>query len=157
MQVMQDRRDGRPQEVVGTFARYAEAQEAVDHLSDQQFPVENTTIVGRDLSLVERVTGRRGYVQAAGQGAASGAFLGVFLGFVVGVFSLVDPLVSGLALALYGLVIGVVAGAVVGLISHALSGGKRDFSSVGTIEADHFDVLCVASRADEARRALERR
>ena len=142
--------------IVDTYATYGEAQRAVDHLSDQRFPVENVTIVGRDLALVERVTGRRGYAQAAGQTAASGAFLGAFLGFVFGLFSIVDPLVSGIALAFYGLLIGAVAGAVVGLISHALSGGTRDFSSVGVLEADHFDVLAHPGHADQARQLLSK-
>src|SRR5271155_5086837 len=43
---------------VGSYPTYAEAQRAVDYLSDQQFPVEQVTIVGVDLMQVERVTGR---------------------------------------------------------------------------------------------------
>lgn len=145
-----------PQEVVATFATYAEAQRAVDHLSDERFPVEGVAIVGRDLMLVERVTGRKGYGQAALQGAANGAFLGFFLGFVFGLFSIVDPLVSSIALAFYGLVIGAVAGAVVGLISHALSRGERDFSSMSSVQAERFDVLSSIEVADRARELLAR-
>ena len=40
-------------------AAVAEAQKVVDYLSDQHFPVSNIAIVGTDLRLVERVTGRR--------------------------------------------------------------------------------------------------
>ena len=43
---------------VGSYTTYREAQHAVDYLADQKFPVEYTEIVGRDLSFVERVTGR---------------------------------------------------------------------------------------------------
>ena len=43
---------------VGSFDSYEQAQAAVDHLSDQKFPVENVTIIGSDLRQVERVTGR---------------------------------------------------------------------------------------------------
>ncbi len=141
-------------QVVARYGAYAEAQRAVDYLSDQGFPVERLSIVGRELSLVERVTGRKGYLQAATQGAASGAFLGFFLGFVFGVFSIVDPLVSGIALALYGVVIGAVAGAVLGLISHAMTKGARDFSSVGGLEAEHFEVLAEPGQAERARQLL---
>ena len=42
---------------IGTYPTYLKAQEAVDYLSDHEFPVENVTIVGTDLRLVERVTG----------------------------------------------------------------------------------------------------
>lgn len=154
MDSMQEQTNHR--ELVASYRTYAEAQQAVDFLSDQRFPVERVSIVGRDLSLVERVTGRKGYIQAATQGAASGAFLGFFLGFIFGVFSIVDPLVSGIALALYGVVIGAVAGAVVGLISHAMTQGRRDFSSVAGLQADHFEVLADPGDAEQARQLLSR-
>ena len=43
---------------VASFGTYEEAQEAVDRLSDDGFAVESLDIVGSDLRLVERVTGR---------------------------------------------------------------------------------------------------
>lgn len=60
--------DGEPRRAVASFSTYAEAERAVDHLSDQQFPVERVSIVARDLKLVEQVTGRRGFLEAALQG-----------------------------------------------------------------------------------------
>jgi hypothetical protein len=45
-------------QVIASFASYADAERAVDHLTDASFPVEYADIVGRDLRLVERVTGR---------------------------------------------------------------------------------------------------
>ena len=45
-------------ETVATYDSYEKAQRAVDYLSDNGFPVENTQIVGSDLHLVEQVTGR---------------------------------------------------------------------------------------------------
>ncbi len=42
---------------IGSYFTYAEAQRAVDYLSDQEFPVQQVTIVGVDLMQVERVTG----------------------------------------------------------------------------------------------------
>ena len=38
---------------VGSYATYEEAQRAVDHLADSDFPVRDVTIVGVDLMLVE--------------------------------------------------------------------------------------------------------
>ena len=52
---MRELPDGVP---IGSYPTYAKAQEAVDYLSDNQFPVENVTIIGTDLRLVEQVTGR---------------------------------------------------------------------------------------------------
>ncbi|MDN6762726.1 general stress protein, partial [Acidipropionibacterium jensenii] len=47
-----------PQSVI-VVDDYQTAQKIVDHLSDQEFPVENLCIVGTDLRTVERVTGRK--------------------------------------------------------------------------------------------------
>lgn len=139
---------------VGSYPAYGEAERAVDMLSDQGFPVDQLAIVGQDLRSVEHVTGRKGYGEAATQSAAQGAFLGFFIGLVVGLFSIVDPLASALGLALYGIVFGAVAGALLGLLTHWLSRGRRDFSSIRTIEADHFDVLATPDVAERARTTL---
>jgi hypothetical protein len=88
----------REQEVVGTYTGYAEAQRAVDHLSDQQFPVDHTQIVGLDLRLVERVTRRLTNVRAALAGVGSGAWIGRFIGLLVGCFT-TGPAWLGLILA----------------------------------------------------------
>ncbi len=60
-------------DTIGRYGTYSEAQRAVDFLSDEHFPVQNVTIVGTGLQMVERVTGRLTYGRAAGAGAASGA------------------------------------------------------------------------------------
>ncbi len=139
---------------IASFREYAEAQAAVDALADQRFPVERLAIVGQGLRTVEQVTGRKGLGRAAVDGAASGALTGAFLGFVFGLFSLVEPLVSGLALALWGVLIGAVLGAVLGLLSHAATGGQRDFSSVRGVSVERYDLLADPEVADEARRLL---
>src|SRR6516162_8212566 len=72
---------------VGSYPTYAEAQRAVDYLSDQQFPVEQVTIVGVDLMQVERVTGRLTWPKVLGGGVISGAWLGLFIGLVLSIFS----------------------------------------------------------------------
>ena len=143
--------------VIASYGSYAQAQRAVDHLSDERFPVERVSIVAEDLRFVEQVTGRRGYGQAALEGAGSGAVIGALFGFFVGLFSFTDPLVvSWLVLALYGLVFGAMVGALMGLIFHALTGGQRDFSSIGGIEAGRYNVMVDEEVAEEAARLLER-
>ena len=143
-----------PRRVIASYGSYAEAQRAVDHLSDEGFPVERVSIVAEELRFVEQVTGRIGYGQAALQGAGTGAVIGAFFGFFLGLFSLVDPLVSALILVLYGLVFGAIVGAILGLIFHALSGGQRDFSSVGGIEAGRYNVMVDEEVAEEASRLI---
>src|SRR6476619_8385275 len=72
---------------IGSYPTYAEAQRAVDYLSDQEFPVQQVTIVGVDLMQVERVTGRLSWPKVLGGGVLSGAWLGLFIGLVLKVFS----------------------------------------------------------------------
>ncbi len=140
---------------VVSYESYEEAQRAVDHLSDEGFAVDRLSIVAEGLRFVERVTGRISYFGAAFRGAGSGAVVGALFGFFFGLFDLIDPLVSALALAFWGLVFGIVIGAIIGLISHALSRGERDFSSVGGMEADRYIVVADDEEvAEEASRML---
>lgn len=139
---------------VSSYASYAEAERAVDLLSDRGFPVERVAIVGRGLSTVEQVTGRLTMWRAAGRSAVSGAILGALLGWIFGLFDWVNPLIIGLLLALYGALFGAVLGAALGFVGHLLSGGRRDFSSVSAVRADSYDVLVAAEVADDASRLL---
>lgn len=143
-----------PRRVIASYDTYAEAQRAVDYLSDEGFPVERTSIVAEDLRFVERVTGRRNYGQAALEGAGSGAFIGALFGLFLGLFTLVNPALTALVLLLYGLIFGAIVGAIIGLITHAMSGGQRDFSSVGGFEAGRYNVMADEEVAEEASRLL---
>lgn len=141
--------------VVASYPTYPEAQRAVDHLSDRGFPVENMSIVAQGLRLVEDVTGRLGYVGAAGQGLAQGALVGAVLGFVLGVFDWVDPVVSALAMGVYGLVLGALVGALAGIAAHWAQGGRRNFSSIGRLEATRYDLSVDGDEADRAQELIE--
>ena len=142
--------------VVASYDSYPEAQRAVDYLSDERFPVERIAIVAEDLRLVEQVTGRRGYGKAALQGAGSGALIGLIFGFFLGLFNVVDPLVSAFFLGIVWLIYGAIIGLIVGLIGHAVSGGQRDFSSIGGIQAGRYNVMADEEVADEASQLLAR-
>lgn len=140
--------------VVASYDSYPEAQRAVDYLSDRRFPVERVAIVAEDLRLVEQVTGRMGYGQAALQGAGLGALLGLVFGFLLGLFSFFNPVFSALYLGIVWLIYGAIIGLIVGLIGHALSGGRRDFSSIGGIQAGRYNVMADEEVADEASQLL---
>jgi Heat induced stress protein YflT domain len=135
---------------VATFTSYREAERAVDLLSDKGFPVQRATIVGKDLRLVEQVTGRMTYGRAALHGALQGAALGVLFGWLFGLFNWIAPVVASITLALYGLVFGAVVGALLGLLEHSLTGGTRDFSSVAGMQAERYEVLVDDEVADQA-------
>ncbi|WP_306748104.1 general stress protein [Saccharothrix yanglingensis] len=83
------------QVVVGSYETYAEAERAVDHLSDNRFPVERAAIVGRGLNSVEQVAGRLTTWGAAARSAVSGAVPGALFGWLFGLFDWVDPLIAG--------------------------------------------------------------
>ncbi len=144
----------RARRTIVTYRSYAEAQRAVDYLSDQNFPVERVAIVAEGLRFVEQVTGRLGYWQAALNGALSGAVVGALFGFVFGLLSLIAPLVSALYLALWGIIFGALIGAVIGLIVYAFSGGQRDFTSVRGMQAERYNVMVDEEVAGEAERIL---
>ena len=141
-------------EVIASVDRYAQAQQIVDTLSDEGFPVDRVAIVGRDLRLVEQVTGRRRYGRAALEGAGSGAVTGALIGAFLALFSLWDPTVTWLGMVVAWTLLGAVAGAVLGLIGHALQRGRRDFSSVSSMQAGAFEVQAERDVADRARQTV---
>jgi hypothetical protein len=141
-------------QVVGTYDTYVEAQRAVDFLSDEQFPVQHVSIVGSDLKMVENVLGRLTRGRAAMAGAASGAWFGLFVGVLLSLFASKNT--NGFGLVIAALLYGAVFGTIFGFVGHALSGGKRDFTSRSKIVASSYDVHCTWAEADKAREVLAR-
>lgn len=137
--------------VVGSYKDYADAQRAVDHLADHEFPVEKVTIVGVDLMQVERVVGRLTWGRVLLSGAMSGMWFGLFFGLMIGVFwnQLLGPL-------LLGLIGGAVFGMVFGAVSYAATAGRRDFASTSQLVANRYDVLCEPGAAEKVRDELYR-
>ena len=138
---------GRP---IATYRTYMEAQRAVDYLSDEKFPVQHVSIVGTDLKMVERVTGRLTYARVALAGTFTGAYLGAFFALLLVIF---DPS-SGLGVALPAVLIGCAFGMIFAIISYALTGGRRDFTSTSQIVAAQYAVWCADEQAVEATRVL---
>ncbi len=136
---------------VGIYNTYADAQKAVDYLSDEKFEVQNLAIVGTELKSVERVLGRKNWVTVVGQGVQSGVSTGLLVGIVLLIFS---PPESLLALLLVSLAIGIVLGVGLGAVAYALSRGKRDFTSVSQTVATKYEVLCEHKVAAQARDML---
>jgi uncharacterized membrane protein len=139
---------------VAAFDTYAEAQRAVDHLSDRGFPVEQIAIVGQGLRYVEQVTGRLTTARAALLGAAQGALLGAIFGLLAGLLFTLDPNPAVPLLVLYGLVVGAILGAIAGAVAHAMTGGERDFASVSGMDADRYVLLVSEDHAEKAAELL---
>jgi hypothetical protein len=137
---------------VAAGADYAEAERAVDWLSDHGFPVERVSIVGSGLRSVEQVVGRVTTGRAAAMGAAQGAWLGLLFGLLFGLFF------TGTAffgVVLYGLVAGVIWGSVWGAVVQYAQRGRRDFGSVTQTRADRYEVQVDDGVAGDAERLLE--
>jgi hypothetical protein len=139
---------------VGSYESYEQAQAAVDYLSDQKFPVEYVTIVGSDLRMVEKVTGRLNWPKALAAGAAGGAWWGLFVGLLLGIFATSGRAWIGAVLT--GLVAGLVFGLIFAAIGYAATRGRRDFTSVSTIVATRYDIMCDPAHAEAARSLLAR-
>ncbi|WP_434445020.1 general stress protein [Lentzea sp. E54] len=135
--------------VLASFADYVEAQRLVDRMSDDGFPVESVRIIGDGVRTVEQVTGRMTRGRAAAAGAASGAWFGVFIGLLFGLFT---AGAGWLWFLLISLLIGAFWGAVFGFVAHWSTRGRRDFSSVMTLEAQRYEVHVDRAMAGQAAR-----
>ncbi|WP_175417303.1 general stress protein [Arthrobacter sp. 24S4-2] len=138
-------------DTVGSYTSYLDAQKAVDYLADQQFPVQLVSIVGNDLKMVERVTGRLSYPRVALSGALSGMWFGLFVGVMLsffsptgGYFSIVTSVLMGAAFFM-----------LFGIVTYAMQRGKRDFTSTSQVVATNYDVVVAFEAAHEARRLLQ--
>ncbi|MFT4200016.1 general stress protein [Gordonia sp. (in: high G+C Gram-positive bacteria)] len=136
---------------IGSYPTYAQAQKAVDFLSDEGFPVQNVTIVGVDLMQVERVTGRLTWGRVIMQGIGGGAMLGLFVGLLASMF--VQPAVTALFLGVLG---GIIFGVVSSAVPYAMMRGQRDFASTMQLVAGRYDVLCDPTTAERGRDMLTR-
>ncbi|WP_104105670.1 general stress protein [Nocardioides sp. 616] len=138
---------------LAVYGTYEEAQRAVDHLADAQFPVENCMIVGTDLKQVERITGRLTWGRVALAGAASGLWLGLLVGLLLGLFVEEGGWWALMAsAALFGAAFGIVWG----LAGYAATRGRRDFSSVRTVVATRHEVLVEHKHRAAAQEILAR-
>ncbi|OFI39912.1 hypothetical protein BIU82_02405 [Arthrobacter sp. SW1] len=137
-------------DTVGSYTSYLDAQKAVDYLADQQFPVQLVSIVGNELKMVERVTGRLSYPRVALSGALSGMWFGLFVGVMLsffsptgGAFSIITSVLMGAAFFM-----------LFGIVTYAMQRGKRDFTSTSQVVASNYDVIVAYEAAQEARRLL---
>jgi hypothetical protein len=141
---------GYPQ-VLASFSTYEDAQSAVDLLSDEGFPVESVSIVGHDIRTVENVSGRLTSGKAAGRGAGGGAWFGLLLGLLFGIFA---PTGAWIGVLLVAVGLGALWGALWGFVGHKMLRGRRDFSSVRTMEAGRYEVLVRGELAARAHQTL---
>ena len=134
---------------LGVYSTYQEVQSVVDTLADNQFPVQSTLIVGTDLKLMERVTGRKSWGKVVGQGVLSGLWMGLFLGLLL---MLISP--GDLMVVATSIVMGIVFFTVWSVIGYAMTGGKRDFTSMMATIPMQYELLVEHKHAEQARGIL---
>ncbi|NNG34189.1 general stress protein [Nakamurella aerolata] len=139
---------------VAAYPTYLQAQRAVEHLAQNDFAIQDVTIVGTDLQMVERVTGKLTSGKVIGAGAASGAWMGLFFGLLMSFFSQVEGGV--LLLILVAVLVGALFGAGMGWLGYSMTKGRRDFTSASQVVARRYDVLCEPRTAEAARNLLAR-
>ena len=136
---------------VATYGNYAEAERAVDFLSDQGFPVEHVAIVGTGLRTVEQVAGRLTTGRAALAGATQGAMIGLLFGLLFGLFFEGQDF---LGVVLYGVVLGAIFGSVLAAFGQAAQRGRRDFASIRSMQAASYEVQVTHEHSARAKQLL---
>ena len=139
-------------QLLGTYNSYADAQRAVDYLSDKGFPVQNLAIVGTDLRSVERVTGRKDWGTVVNRGLSNGLSIGLLFGVMAMIFY--PPETNIYELAAIAIGAGVLISVVFALLGHVMTRGKRDFTSVTQTIATRYEVLCEHKVTGQARELL---
>ncbi|MFW6597128.1 general stress protein [Propionibacteriaceae bacterium Y2011] len=136
---------------VAVYDSYAEAQKAVDFLADERFEVKNLCIVGTDLKSVERVLGRKSWGSVISNAAVSGVGTGLLIGLILLIFVQVPNV---LVMLLVTIVMAILISMVFQSIAYAMSGGRRDFTSVSQTVATKYEVLCEHKTVQQARELL---
>ena len=136
---------------LGVFDAYEDAQRAVDHLADHEFPVADVMIVGTDLKQVERVRGRLTTGKVVVGGLLSGIWIGVFVGLIFAMFEGSDGLLPRM---LSTMAMGAVFGAVWAWLGYRSTGGRRDFTSISQVVASRYEVLCEHKHVQRGRELM---
>ena len=137
---------------VASYQTYAQARAGVDFLSDYGFDVSSITIVGTDLHMVERVTGRLTIARASMSGASSGGLWGA----LAGMFMSAGQNAGGTGTwVVGGIVIGALIGMALSALAFILRGRNRDLLSSQQVVAERYAIL-AASDIDRAFTLLQR-
>ena len=107
------------------------------------------------LRYAEHVSGRLTTGRAAAIGIGQGGILGLIWGLL---FSLFFTTTTGgfFGVLAFSVAVGLVFGGIAGAVSHAATGGRRDFDSVGETVADLYEVRVDDGFAGEAERLIAR-
>jgi len=137
---------------LGVYDSYAQAQKVVDYLSDNDFAVQQVAIVGTELKLLERVTGRLTRAKAAAAGTISGFWLGLFVGLAFFLFATGNGVGFLISTPILGAIFGLIWSQIG--FTAVTRGGTRDFSSVTQVVATKYEVLVEHRYFEQAQQLL---
>jgi hypothetical protein len=140
--------------VVASYKSHEDATRAVDYLAENKFPVEHVAIVGRELEVVEQVTGKLTVGDAVMRGAITGAVIGILIGWLFALFSWFDPLVASGWLIFDGFWFGTLVGALIGVFLYFATRSRRRFEAVPMMVPQYYDIVVDELYADDAARML---
>jgi len=135
------------------YSRYVDAQRAVDTLSDEKFQMNGVTIVWSGLRKVEHVTGRRTVATAARDGLMSGAWFGLIIGLLFSAFT--EGSESTIATVLIYSIVGAITVAAFQAFQHWAQRGTRDFSTIGQLDAEQYEIWVEPDRLTAAQSILK--
>ena len=136
-------------EEIGVFAHYDDARDMVNRLLTGGIPAQAVSIVGGDVSMVERVVARYGYGRAAIAAALTGSWMGLIAGLL---FTLTTPGESLVPLAA-GAFIGAGLGMMVGMVIYTTRGANRPtFRSHQHVIAASYRIIVDAEVGGKAKR-----
>ena len=138
--------------VVASFPTYAEAQAAVNKISESDADIRGLAIVGNDLKLVERVMGRLTWGRVALNGLLRGLMFGVFFGLAIYLL-MPESLQSAFILPLLGAAMGIL----LAIVTHAMTRKRREFSSVQQVMASRYDIVAPQTIAGRAMHLIGQR
>lgn len=118
---------------------YSSTQQLVDYLGSTGFPIRHLTIVGAGTMLVERVTGRLSYPKVALAGATSGMWFGLMVGILLSLYSSDQSMLTTITAAV---LLGAAFGTLFRVLSYAVNRKQRDFTSLSTLAANHYVIMC---------------
>lgn len=136
---------------VASYRTYAQAQAAVSKLSEDDLDVSVLTIVGTDLRLVERITGKL----TIGKVLISGALSGMWAGSFIALFLLLWLPSPSTSVFLIGLAMGAGFGMVLQVVPYLARRSRRDFISSTRVVASRYAIV-TTERVAEYRRMLAR-
>lgn len=137
-----------------TYDAYDRARKTVDYLVAQDFDIKHVSIIGKDLLVVERITGKLSLPRAAFSGAMGGAWFGLFIGLIM-------SLMGGEAAETFtipaSIALGAGFGIVFSVVAFSLSNRRKSgYVTAKTIVAQTYAVICDPASSARARELLSR-